>query len=280
MDHNINEIRRLLALYYEGGLTASEEARLGEMLASATDLPADLEPDRRLFAAISAASERMLPTDEETLNLERRIDLAISVERAREQKARRLKVAGWCSAAAVAALAVSFALRPGISPEGGMVSSGHSALTAAVGHGATFDSNTRLSAIESVNLQGDAVAKSAPGLTERDNTSKKTFAKAKLYNKRGVKSVDNVSALLAEVRREMPTKEPLQEQSDSARHWERMVAAAGNCRIITDTLEIYRIADGVFDALVADFSDANRLMRNVENVIFNSSSHENIQNPL
>ena len=54
-----DEIRRLLALFYDGSSTRAEEQTLGSLLREARQLPEDLEPDRRLFLTLHTPSDEM-----------------------------------------------------------------------------------------------------------------------------------------------------------------------------------------------------------------------------
>ncbi len=65
---DINEIKRLLALFYEGQTTPEDEARLTSFFLNAEAVEPSLEPDRQLFVALHAASTAEPPAD-----LQRRI---------------------------------------------------------------------------------------------------------------------------------------------------------------------------------------------------------------
>lgn len=79
----LNEIRNLLGRYYNGECTPAERSRLAGLLASAPDLPADLEPDRKLFGLLegSAADSAAMPPETES-----RITAALEAEMAAARK--------------------------------------------------------------------------------------------------------------------------------------------------------------------------------------------------
>ena len=55
--YDIDEIKRLLDAYYEGNTSIEQEKLLCDFFATATDIPAELEPDRELFVTLQAATE-------------------------------------------------------------------------------------------------------------------------------------------------------------------------------------------------------------------------------
>lgn len=106
-----DEIRGLIARWYEGGTTPDQERRLADFFATAGELPADLEMERSMFQAIDAADGQEVEIPEE---LARRIDTALEAEMEQERHAstvtsrfRRWMVAtGAVAASLVAALMV------------------------------------------------------------------------------------------------------------------------------------------------------------------------------
>lgn len=92
-----DDVRQLLAQYYAGATTVAQEAELMRYFAESTDIPSDLEADRKLFAALTEASSATVPED-----LERRILDATC--------GRRCHFSPWISAAASVAVAVALAL--------------------------------------------------------------------------------------------------------------------------------------------------------------------------
>ena len=55
--YDINEIKRLLEAYYDGNTSIEQEKLLCDFFATSTDIPAELEPDRQLFATLHSTSE-------------------------------------------------------------------------------------------------------------------------------------------------------------------------------------------------------------------------------
>lgn len=104
MERRISEIRELLARYYEGETSLSDERRLRRLLAETAPLPADLEEERMLFAAIAEASEAEVkaPAD-----LSGRIAEAIAAESRAEKARKRSRL--WRFAAVACAAAASVA---------------------------------------------------------------------------------------------------------------------------------------------------------------------------
>lgn len=106
MKNELNEIRRLLDLYYEGQTTPEEERTLLRFFADAGDLPADLEPDRELFAALvdETADDCPVPT---TLHddIMRRLDSLPGAQPGRRTPARVLWLRIASAAAAIALIA-------------------------------------------------------------------------------------------------------------------------------------------------------------------------------
>ena len=106
-----NEIKDLIARWYEGGATPGEYRRLMDFFSTARGLPGDLEMERAMFQAIDAVDEQEVKIPEE---LARRIDNAIEEEMAREREAtsatsrfhRWMIAAGTVAASLVAVLMV------------------------------------------------------------------------------------------------------------------------------------------------------------------------------
>lgn len=79
MKHNIEHIRTLLDLYYKGATTPAQEEELGRFFAAAGELPADMEPDRRMFLAMADAR---IPADLEE-SISKALDAKMSEGRRR-----------------------------------------------------------------------------------------------------------------------------------------------------------------------------------------------------
>lgn len=104
-----DKIRILLDRYYGGTSSPDDERRLGDLLAEARDLPADLEADRALFAALRDAADCIpdIPRDADA-----RITSALEAEMARGRRAagmtfRRRVI--WTLSGAAACLLAMFA---------------------------------------------------------------------------------------------------------------------------------------------------------------------------
>lgn len=68
--NNIDRIRQLIAAWYAGSATASDEAELTTRLSAADNLPSDLEADKRIILAIKAQKSAAVPDDLEDKILE------------------------------------------------------------------------------------------------------------------------------------------------------------------------------------------------------------------
>lgn len=87
-------IRHLLDRYYNGDASPEEIRRIKSYFASAADIPADLEADRRIFAAMSGIDDIEVPA-----HLESDIRAAIAAQ----SRAKRPAVAAWMAVAGIAA---------------------------------------------------------------------------------------------------------------------------------------------------------------------------------
>lgn len=87
-------IRHLLDRYYNGDASPEEIRRIKSYFASAADIPADLEADRRIFAAMSGIDDIEVPAQ-----LESDIRAAIAAQ----SRAKRPAVAAWMAVAGIAA---------------------------------------------------------------------------------------------------------------------------------------------------------------------------------
>lgn len=63
--YDINKIKRLLEAYYDGNTSIEQEKLLCDFFATSTDIPAELEPDRQIFATLhtTALTQIDIPTD-------------------------------------------------------------------------------------------------------------------------------------------------------------------------------------------------------------------------
>lgn len=107
-NNDIKEIRDLLERWYAGETSAAEEARLGDLLVSGTDLPEDLKAEVRLFAEFSLDEDELAEIPDV---YEKRITAALEREMAAGTGKRILPAAHgwrrlrWAAVAAVACLA-------------------------------------------------------------------------------------------------------------------------------------------------------------------------------
>lgn len=109
-----NEIRTLLGRFYGGSTSPADERRLRGLLASATDLPADLEADRLLFAEVGAAAEELpeMPADLDA-RVKGTLDAVIARDRRVVWRRRLRRLAIGASGAAACLLCVVAAWRGG-----------------------------------------------------------------------------------------------------------------------------------------------------------------------
>lgn len=98
---DIEKIRKLLAGFYAGETSPGDEDILARMLADADNLPADLEADRRLFAALHDGAEPEAVMPEEYTQ---RIDAALAKEFVRSGRNRFFSRKLFLSMTAAAAL--------------------------------------------------------------------------------------------------------------------------------------------------------------------------------
>lgn len=112
---NYEYIKDLLDKYYRGETTPAEDQELSEFFLSATNLPEELEDDRRLFAALAdAESFGSAPADLDS-KIMKVIDASIAMEYPAHRKSGRLirRIFIAVSAAAVIALLMLIPLRIG-----------------------------------------------------------------------------------------------------------------------------------------------------------------------
>lgn len=87
-------IRQLLDRYYNGDASPEEIRRIKSYFASAAGIPADLEADRRIFAAMSGIDDIEVPA---------RLESDIRAAIAAQSRAKRPAVAAWMAVAGIAA---------------------------------------------------------------------------------------------------------------------------------------------------------------------------------
>lgn len=103
MKNDLQHIRKLLELYYEGETTQEQERQLGEYFETADEVPADMEADRELFAALKSLR---IPAGLEK-QLSEAIDAKAADSRERHFSPLRRWVAAVSSVAVIAILAVA-----------------------------------------------------------------------------------------------------------------------------------------------------------------------------
>lgn len=64
MKNKINEIRRLLNLYYEGETTQEEETQLIVFFEMSKNIPEDLDAEKAIFLNLQKVSESILPSND------------------------------------------------------------------------------------------------------------------------------------------------------------------------------------------------------------------------
>lgn len=105
MEEILQEMKALLRRYYDGDTTPAEESELTAFFTSGVELPADLEPDRRLFKALAEAADAEVPAG-----------LKASIDEMLRQKVKRLRRntlwISLVSSAAVVALVAGIVFRP------------------------------------------------------------------------------------------------------------------------------------------------------------------------
>lgn len=102
MTTDINHIKSLLEKYYEGMTTPEEEKTLTEYFSSATDIPEELEADRKLFAVLGDTSSYAdLPAD-----LDARIMAAVDNTTGAKEKPTRRRFS-WITVTGIAAAAAA-----------------------------------------------------------------------------------------------------------------------------------------------------------------------------
>lgn len=105
--YDIDEIKRLLDAYYEGNTSIEQEKLLCDFFATATDLPAEFEPDRELFATLQAAIETDIdiPSD-----LEQRLISHIDNLEANETDSRKKWIKSFAAISAAASIVILFVI--------------------------------------------------------------------------------------------------------------------------------------------------------------------------
>ena len=105
--YDIDEIKRLLDAYYEGNTSIEQEKLLCDFFATATDIPAELEPDRELFVTLQAATETdiEIPSD-----LEQRLISHIDKLEAKENDSRKKWIKPFAAISAAASIIILFAI--------------------------------------------------------------------------------------------------------------------------------------------------------------------------
>jgi len=110
---DIDEIRRLVQLFYDGATTPAQEAELCEWFrrTGRSELPDDLQADAEMFVAMSLSADVPSPPDDLAWMLSEHIDASV--------RRRRRSAVWWVSMAAAAAVAVIFvALFPTVRYDG------------------------------------------------------------------------------------------------------------------------------------------------------------------
>ena len=105
--YDIDEIKRLLDAYYEGNTSIEQEKLLCDFFATATDIPAELEPDRELFVTLQAATETDIdiPSD-----LEQRLISHIDKLEAKETDSRKKWIKPFAVISAAASIIILFVI--------------------------------------------------------------------------------------------------------------------------------------------------------------------------
>lgn len=107
MDTRFDNIRKLLDRYYDGLTSQAEEEALRRFFREQTSVPATMEADRRMFAALDREADGIAAPE----GLEKRILGAINATEAARSRSlwlKRLRI--WSAAACIAAIAVTTAL--------------------------------------------------------------------------------------------------------------------------------------------------------------------------
>lgn len=107
MDTRFDNIRKLLDRYYDGLTSQAEEEALRRFFREQTSVPAQMEADRRMFAALDREADGIAAPE----GLEKRILGAIDATEAALSRSlwhKRLRI--WSAAACIAAIAVTTAL--------------------------------------------------------------------------------------------------------------------------------------------------------------------------
>lgn len=107
MDTRFDNIRKLLDRYYDGLTSQAEEEALRRFFREQTSVPATMEADRRMFAALDREADGIAAPE----GLEKRILGAIdATEAARSRRLWHKRLRIWSAAACIAAIAVTTAL--------------------------------------------------------------------------------------------------------------------------------------------------------------------------
>lgn len=240
MQDNIKEIRRLLALWYECKTDAEDSRRLAALLAKAENLPADLEAERRMFAALSEAAVTQSAVSE---GLGSRLEEALDCEELAERRRKgRLRMA-WVSAAASLLLVAGVAIKL-IIP----TAPAQQEPKAQIALEAELSKETNIANLANMaDIAAEAVeaepAQATPAEPARIAKAAQT-AKAAIAQSVKEKVVEAVADTIPFV--------------------------GGYCRVVTDPAEADSIASRVLSVLLADFSGVARTMEQVENIICNT----------